>query len=829
MQSSVWAKLDRRYLTQQYLYFLLRHRFGVCLFIFLGTLFFGYQAIHLRVYTNFFDLYPPAHPYIQLYQEYRQLFGTANVLQIVLEVQEGDIYTVEAIKKIDAITRTVMDTRGVNPFQVTSLTHPRVKNIVLSPSGISALPLVKKVPETLEELLTIREAVYANVGVRGVHVSLDGKAALITAGLWEEGTDFAYLWSRVSDLLTTYQDANTCLYVTGYPMLYTWVHHYYPTILVIIGLTGAVIALLLWCYFRTLMGVLVPLFSGLLSSVWALGFAALFGFNLDPLVLVVFVLITARALSHSVQSMERYHEEYARLQNREQAIVSSYLSLFDPATVSIASDALAILTLAVARIPVIQNIAFVSSFWVITIIVSVVTLHPVLLTFIPPPRHDPKAGTRFSDHFYVGMCHLLVWLSQGTRRYVSVAALVLSLTLGVYFSHQLRVGTVSIGDALMYPEHPYTVAARKVNEKFIGASQMVVIVEGKKEEAVKNEAVLRLMEQFQRHMEQAGNAAGSVSATSLLKRVLRLFHEGDPNWEILPFHQSDIGNVFFAVRNSLSSADEIGQLFSEDYRNATVTLYYQDYSNVVAQQALDAAKAFIATHPQDTVILRLAGGLIGVLAAVNEEIENSYRLNLFTVLVTIFILSYLTYRSVLGALIVMLPSIIAQPLTEAVMYLAGIDMNISSLPVAAVGIGIGIDYGYYVLSRIVEEYRECGDFDVANQRALLTTGRAILFTGTTLVASVILWVFFPMKFQAEMALLLSLILVFHVVGALVFIPAAVSLLRPRFAVLLSERVAEEAEEEEGQSSSWMPEARRVRLDNKEGRKESTNYAYLDDV
>jgi len=796
MRSNLWEKLDRRRLTQQYLYFLLRHRFGVCVFILLGTLFFGYQVSRLRVHTDFFDLYPPKHPYIQLYQQYRQMFGTANVLQFVLEVQEGDIYTVAALKKIDGLTRALMDTRGVNPFQVTSLTHPRVKNIVLSSAGISALPLVKRAPESPEELQAIREAVYANVGVRGVHVSLDGKAALITAGLWEEGTDFRYLWARVNELLTTYQDANTRLYVTGYPMLYTWVHHYYPTILLIIGLTTVVIALLLWFYFRTLIGVFVPLLSGLLSALWALGFAALFGFNLDPLVLVVFVLITARALSHSVQSMERYHEEYARLQNRDDAIVSSYLSLFDPATVSIASDALAILTLAVARIPVIQNIAFVASFWVITIIISVITLHPVLLTFIPPPRHDPKAGTRFSDHFYAGMCHWLVWLSQGARRYLSVAALVSSLTLGVYFSQQLRVGTVSIGDALMYPDHPYTVAGRKVNENFIGAGQMVVVVEGKREGIIKNEAVLRTIEQFQRHMEQAGGAAGSVSATSLLKRVMRLFHEGDPKWEILPFRESDVGNVFFALQNSLSTDDAIKQLLSDDYRNATVTLYYRDYSNVVAQHALDTAKAFIATHPQDTVTFRLAGGLIGILAAVNEEIENSYRINLFIVLLTVFILSYLTYWSVLGALIVMLPSIIAQPLTEAVMHLAGIDMNISSLPVAAVGIGIGIDYGYYVLSRIVEEYGQCQDFDEANQRALMTTGRAIFFTGTTLVASVALWIFFPMKFQAEMALLLSLILVFHVVGALIFIPAAVSLLKPRFAILRGEQLAQEAAEQE---------------------------------
>jgi hypothetical protein len=119
------------------------------------------------------------------------------------------------------------------------------------------------------------------------------------------------------------------------------------------------------------------------------------------------------------------------------------------------------------------------------------------------------------------------------------------------------------------------------------------------------------------------------------------------------------------------------------------------------------------------------------------------------------------------------------------MYLAGIDLNINSLPVAAIGIGIGIDYGYYVLSRIVEELEQARDFDAANRRALMSTGRAILFTGTTLTTSVIFWLWFPMKFQAEMAFLLATLLAFHVIGALVFIPTMVSLSKPKFASALA--------------------------------------------
>src|SRR4030095_13617896 len=66
------------------------------------------------------------------------------------------------------------------------------------------------------------------------------------------------------------------------------------------------------------------------------------------------------------------------------------------------------------------------------------------------------------------------------------------------------------------------------------------------------------------------------------------------------------------------------------------------------------------------------------------------------------------------------------------------------------------------------------------EETMMTTGRAIMFTGSTLTVSVIFWVFFPMKFQSEMAILLTLLLFFHVVGALAFIPGVVSLLKPRF-------------------------------------------------
>ncbi|MGE0823880.1 MAG: RND family transporter [Candidatus Binatia bacterium] len=770
-----------RHLMEAYLKFLLRFRWPVITVLTLMTLFLGYYVAHMRVYTNFFDLYPPGHPYIQLYQQYRRMFGTANVLVMAIEKKEGDIFNVDTINKINWATLQVLETAGVNPYQLRSLTHPKLKNIRITGAMITAYPIMYPgPPKTMDDVKQIRQAVYTNEGVHGFFVSRDNTAALISAGFWEEGVDFYNLYERMLHIRAELEkDGTHKVYIAGFPMLYSWIFSYKNYILGVIGITTLIILLMLWFYFRTFTGVWVPLFSGLLSAAWALGFAGYFGFNLDPLVLVVLVVITARALSHSVQSMERYHEEYHRLQNKQEAIMSSYMSLFSPALVSIASDGLAILTLAVAHIPLIQKLAFVSSFWVFTISISVVTLHPIILYFIPPPPHDPKAGKRFSDHLYNAINRAMVKISQGTARVVVIGSFTVALIVGMIYAQYLKVGDVSIGKALLYDSHDYNVSYDKVNEKFVGASQLVILAEGKEQGVIKDPQVLQTLERFQRHMEQQELVGGSITVTTMARRLYQMFQEGIPKWAIIPDNPRDVGNIFYQFLNTIG-ADDLDSFLDKNSQNATITIYYKDYNHATVVGSIEKAREFIEANPVENIEFRLAGGLLGILAAVNEEVEWSYKWNLILVMVTVFTLSTLTYASVVGALIVMIPSIVAQPLSEAIMYGMGIDANINSLPVAAVGIGIGIDYGYYVLSRIVEEFQRFGDHDRAIEEALMTTGRAIMFTGTTLTVSVIFWIFFPMKFQSEMAILLTLLLFFHVVGALAFIPGTVSLLKPRF-------------------------------------------------
>ncbi|HSQ01196.1 MAG TPA: MMPL family transporter [Candidatus Dormibacteraeota bacterium] len=787
-----------RHFIDAYLRFLLRHRLPVAVAVAVITAFFiWFIGAQLTIFTNFFDLYPPKHPYIEVYQKYRKMFGTSNVLLMTVEAKDGDLFTdPEVIKTVDRITIELLhNVPGVNGEQVMSITHPKIKTTLTTGAGLKTVPLTyPRLPEDKEDLEFFRRKVDTTEGVRGFLVSQDDKATQIIAGFWEEYFDLAGMWKQVQDIVAREEAGGKVkIYVSGPPVLFAYFNEAVGTTVRYLLGTLILMLILLWFYFRTIQGLIIPTFSALLSAIWGLGFAGLFGYSLDPLVIVVFVLITARTLSHSVQSMERYHEEYFRCQDKHTAIMRSYISLYAPAMVSIIADGLAIMTIAVATIPLMQKLAFVSAFWIISIFISVVTLHPIILSFVRPPKshNTNNAFTRGAN----AIGRRLVTLAIGNMRYGVVALFVGTMAFGLYFGHQLRTGDTSPGMALLYPDHPYNVASAKANHYFVGNSPLVIIAEGKKPGAIKDAATLEQLDLFQRYMEQGEGAGGSVTATTMLKTIFRVFHEGDPKWEMLPTRNDHVGQLFFMVTAG-TRRGELDRFFSPDYTNATITVFYKNYDHETIKGAIDRAKQYIATHtrPEDSVRYRLAGGLFGILAAQIEEVDWSYKVNVPLIFLVVFLLSFLTYWSVLGALIVMLPSIVAQPLCEAVMYLMGIDFNINSLPVAAIGIGIGIDYGYYVLSRIVEEYEVTRDFDEANRRALTTTGEAVMFTGLTITTSMVLWLFHPLKFEAQMAFLLMMLMVFHAIGALVFIPAMVSLLRPRFATQRADQRAELAVE-----------------------------------
>src|SRR5271166_3303914 len=321
---------------------ILRRRFIVLGVVGVLTAFFGYYAAQTQLVTSFGDLLPQNHPFIQVAHKYDQYFGSVNNVTIMIEAKEGTIYNPEIIKKIVHMTQNMDLVYGIQHGSVRSIAtssyfRPLAGGVILNtpvlPNG--------DIPKTEGELEELKSNVHKNPGVIfGRFVSLDDKAAVIEGSFLETRLDYTRIFDEIRRIVVAPErDATVHIYYGGQPILYGWVYHYTPEFLWIFVVTVLAVWTLLYIYFRDWRGALRPTISGVICAIWGLGFIRLIGFGLDPLVLVIPFLITARAVSHSVQMHDRYYEEFYRLRDKQKAILSSFAELFVPSLSGILADA----------------------------------------------------------------------------------------------------------------------------------------------------------------------------------------------------------------------------------------------------------------------------------------------------------------------------------------------------------------------------------------------------------------------------------------------------------------------------------------------------------
>jgi predicted RND superfamily exporter protein len=261
--------------------------------------------------------------------------------------------------------------------------------------------------------------------------------------------------------------------------------------------------------------------------------------------------------------------------------------------------------------------------------------------------------------------------------------------------------------------------------------------------------------------------------------VARLFREGDPKWGLIPEQPKEIGQLFYVFTQN-SSIGDLDRFIDPSGRYGTVLTTFRGYSHQIIMDSIRHGQDFARQHDSGEVEFKFAGGLFGILAAVNQAVENSYWTNLVLIWISVYICLYLTYGSHLASAILMIPVVTSQFIAEALMVIMRIDLNVNSLPIAAAGAGAGVDYGIYHFSRMIDTFDEIGKLDEAVDYATQTTGKAIIFTASTMVAATIFFWFSDLKFLAEMGLLLAVLMVFNTYGGLVVVPAFVKAIRPSF-------------------------------------------------
>jgi predicted RND superfamily exporter protein len=296
---------------------------------------------------------------------------------------------------------------------------------------------------------------------------------------------------------------------------------------------------------------------------------------------------------------------------------------------------------------------------------------------------------------------------------------------------------------------------------------------------VKKTEVLENISKFQRFMTAQPEIGGSVSIADVVPTINRIMHENNPRYYELGSSEVANGSLMYLFE-SVSEPGDLDRLVDTSYENASVTLFFRDRQGETIRTAVARVKEFMAQNPLSQGSYQLAGGVVGVMAAVNEIILSGQIEAIALALVVLVIICSLVYRSTIAGMVFMVPVILSNSITFSVMAFLDIGMNINTVPVAALGIGLGVDYAFYIADRIKEEYALGKDAVTATTIALHSTGLGVVITALVLILAVMLWWASSLRFQAEMALLMGIWLAVSASSALLLMPSMLFVFRPEF-------------------------------------------------
>ncbi|OYW29536.1 MAG: RND transporter, partial [Methyloversatilis sp. 12-65-5] len=754
MKNTTFSKVEHTFAL------LIKNRIPVVLAVLIATIVMAYLASFVEVKTVFSDLLPKNHPYVEVNQKFKSTFGGSNMVSIMVEVEDGDIFKKEVLEKVQKLTVGLQQVDAVDTYQIVSIASKKTKEVRASTEGVESRPIMwPRLPADDKEMAILREAVLNNPLIYGPYVSIDLKATLITADFLDTEINYSKAFDQIMGLVKEAEGDGVLVRVVGEPVLYGWVNFYLDETIQIFFAAIASLVLILLLITRTVHGTIIPLIAAIISACWE---AKLMGFHLDPLVIVVAFLITAQAISNSVQLISRFDDEIAHgTATASAAAVASAKHLFKPSLLAIVADAGCVLVVALTPIPMLEKISYIGTVWIFAIFIGALIMTPVLLSWFNPRKNaDGSYGHRFVHPINIRPV-LMVILKLASSIVVTKARfVVLGVALAVFavsfwYSFNLKVGDANPGSPILWPDSQYNTDAADINRQFQGSDRMFVVVAGKEKGSLREPEVLQSMANFQRYMEAQPEVGGSISLADILPQVRRVLREGNPMYGELGNDAGENGELTYMFVSG-SDPGDMDRYADSDALNGAVTLFFRDHQGETIRTAVARVQDYVKQNPIENAEYLLAGGLVGVLAAVNEVILAGQIEAIALALLVLVVCCTVTFHSMVAGVFFMIPVMLSNTITFSYIAYNEIGMNIDTLPVVALGIGLGVDYTFYIVDGIREELHLHDNVEKAILNCLTSQGRGVLLTALTLITSVGLWSFSSLRLQADMGLLIAL-------------------------------------------------------------------------
>ncbi|MBB5321333.1 efflux RND transporter permease subunit [Marinobacter oulmenensis] len=743
------------------------------------TVFLGYNAVRIQPDASFERMIPLEHPYIQNMLENREdLANLGNFVRIAVESEEGDIFNAEYMETLKQITDEVFYLNGVDRSGLKSLWTPNVRWVEVTEQGFQGGTVIPEDYDGSEKSLEqLRQNVLRSNEV-GRLVSDNFQSAIIYAPLYEnnpetgEALDYAAFSSQLEQQIRDKYEAQNPdidIHIVGFAKKVGDLIEGIGSIAWFAGITIVLTTLLLFWYSRCIAGTLVPIITSIIAVFWQLGALRLLGYGLDPYSVLVPFLVFAIGISHGVQIVNAMAVEAAKGFDATTSARLAFRSLYIPGMLALISDAVGFLTLIFIDIDVIRDLAVAAGLGVAFVIITNLVLHVLIMSYIGISkggvRHVQNHGEKQDRKW-----HLMSRLSSPAVAPVSLLIAAIGLSVGLYLKQDLKVGDLDQGAPELRADSRYNQDNAFIIDNYSTSADVLVVMVETPEEQCTQYSVLRAMDRLQWELQNTPGVQSSASLADVSKMVTKALNEGNWKWYEISRNQTII---------NASIRDAPSGLINTNCDLTPVLVFLEDHKAETLRTVVERVEQFADVNSNEDHTFLLAAGNAGIEAATNEVISNAKDIMLMLVYSVVSILCFLTFRSIRAVACIVIPLGLTSVLCEAIMTVSGIGIKVATLPVIALGVGIGVDYGIYIYTKLEKYLLEGMSLQDAYYETLRSTGKAVVFTGVTLGIGVVTWIFSPIKFQADMGLLLFFMFLWNMVGAIWLLPAlARFLLRP---------------------------------------------------
>lgn len=753
------------------------HRWLVMIACVIVTMGLGFQATRIGFNASFEKMIPQSHPYIKNFlANLNELRGLGNSIRVVVENKDGDIFDPEYLEVLRQVNDELFLTPGVDRAWVKSLWTPAVRWTEVTEEGFSGGPVMPDTYDGSAKSLGQLKLNIARAGIVGSMVGTNFKSSMISVPLLDKDPDTGKrldyrLFSRALEQnIRAKQTGKIRIHIVGFAKLVGDLIDGLILVISYFGIAALIAGLVIFTYTRCIRSTLLVILCSAVAVVWQLGLVATFGFSLDPYSLLVPFLIFAIGVSHGVQKMNGIMQDVGRGTHRLVAARYTFRRLFLAGITALLADAVGFAVLMVIDIPVIRELAMNASIGVAVLIVTNLLLLPVFLSFtgVSPAAAERSLREDRGERKGKGAGRFWNLLCGFTGRNWATAAVGISAALaiiGFVISLNLKIGDLDPGAPELRPNSRYNQDNAYVTQNYALSSDVfAVILRTPPEGSYKYETLIEA-DRLGWALQQTPGVQTTVSLVDAIRQVTAGTSEGSPKWYTLSRNQ-DVLN--FGAQQASVNAPE---LFNGDSTVMPVIAFLSDHKAETLERVTKVAETFAREHSTPERQFLLAAGPSGIEAATNEVVKKANHTMMLYVYAAVILLCFITFRNWRAVVVAVVPLVITSILCEAIMVMLNIGIKVATLPVIALGVGIGVDYALYLLSVQLARQRRGESLADAYKGAIQFTGKVVGLVGITLAGGVVTWAFSPIKFQADMGILLTFMFVWNMVGALILIPA----------------------------------------------------------